>query len=79
MRKSLILLLALLVLGSALPALAQDYSRNAQNQSQALVELQPGITRVSMAQGDVSHRRGDPRDWLAETGNSPKVEIGNSR
>jgi hypothetical protein len=79
MRKSFIPLLALLVLGSALPAPGQDYSRNVQNQSQALVELRPGITRVSRAQEDVSHRRGDSRDWLAGTGNSPKVEIGNSR
>ena len=41
--------------------------------AQQPVELQPGVARVSMIQGEIFTQRGDSGDWVAATLNTPVV------
>jgi hypothetical protein len=54
---------------------AQPYgdqqSQDAQDDSQAPPENQPGVARVSLVEGDVSTQHGDNGDWVAVTVNTP--------
>src|SRR5690242_17712616 len=82
MKKSLGILATMLlaISGAVVTAHAQDQGQyqgqdqaqyQGQNQSQA--QVQPGVARISLIQGDVSIQRGDSGDVVTATINTPVV------